>query len=105
MVKRSAGPAREQTQRMVIRLSAPRFVRLSDPERPGEVASSIEVISSPYAMDFRSRRARLYGVGTDFCQGRLEIAERRFSDAVTTLQEALKVDQGLPARIMLWESF
>jgi hypothetical protein len=58
MVKRSAGPAREQTQRMVIRLSAPRFVRLSDPERPGEVASSIEVISSPYAMDFRSRRAR-----------------------------------------------
>lgn len=45
-------------------------------------------------MDFRSRRARLYGVGTDFCQGRLEIAERRFSDAVTTLQDALKVDHG-----------
>ena len=27
MVKRSAGPAREQTQRVVIRLSAPRIVR------------------------------------------------------------------------------
>jgi Flp pilus assembly protein TadD len=33
-------------------------------------------------------------VRRDFCQGRLEIAERRFSDAVTTLQEALKVDRG-----------
>jgi hypothetical protein len=63
--KRSVGPAREQTQRVAICLSAPRIVRsITIRSGPAKVASSAEVISSPYAMDFGSRRPRLYSVCT-----------------------------------------